>query len=152
MSNSRISGLIFGLLALIGVGMLIHAWYASRHVEVIVEWSTASELDTAGFNLYRSENSRLGYLLVNKNLIPSSSDPMVGGKYSFHDVGVAGHTYYYLLEDVSVNGTTNRNGPIIVNADGGVWIEFFLAGLTLVLALIGLVKSLVKQVQKIPQR
>jgi len=84
---------------------------------VVVEWTTESEVDTAGFNLYRSESPDSPYVKVNAALIPGSSDPLLGGKYVYTDTNVvAGHTYYYKLEDVELDGTTTLHGPIEVIA------------------------------------
>ena len=86
---------------------------------VLVEWTTASELDTAGFNLYRSEVQSGPFVQINQDLIPTSSDPLSGGSYQFEDNAVQpGKTYYYELEDVELNGGTNRFGPIQVTAQG----------------------------------
>lgn len=85
---------------------------------VVVEWTTESEVDTAGFNLYRSERLDGPYVKVNAALIPGSSDPLLGGKYVYTDTNVvAGHTYYYKLEDVELDGTTTLHGPIEVVAE-----------------------------------
>ena len=46
---------------------------------VIVEWTTESEVDMAGFNLYRSETPDGPYLKVNTTFIPGASDPILGG-------------------------------------------------------------------------
>lgn len=82
---------------------------------VIVEWTTESEIDTAGFNIYRSENAEGPYIKINPELIPSSPDPILGGKYVYTDTNViAGRTYYYKLEDVELGGTTTMHGPIEV--------------------------------------
>ena len=85
---------------------------------VVVEWTTESEVDMAGFNLYRSESPDGPYVKVNAALIPGSSDPLLGGKYVYTDTNVvAGHTYYYKLEDVELDGTTTLHGPIEVVAE-----------------------------------
>jgi hypothetical protein len=85
---------------------------------VIVEWTTESEVDTAGFNIYRSESVEGPYIRINPELIPSSPDPILGGKYVYTDTNVvAGHTYYYKLEDVELGGTTTMHGPIEVVAE-----------------------------------
>jgi hypothetical protein len=73
-----------------------------------------------GFNLYRSEDQKGDFRILNDKLIPSSSDALVGANYSFRDTSVkAGQPYDYLIEDVDVNGATNRNGPIHVTAEAG---------------------------------
>jgi hypothetical protein len=85
---------------------------------VIVEWTTESEVDTAGFNIYRSESAEGPYIKINPELIPSSPDPILGGKYVYTDTNVvAGRTYYYKLEDVELGGTTTMHGPIEVLAE-----------------------------------
>ena len=85
---------------------------------VLVEWTTESEVDMAGFNLYRSESPDGPYVKVNATLIPGALDPLLGGKYAYTDTNVvAGRTYYYKLEDVELDGATTLHGPIEVVAD-----------------------------------
>jgi hypothetical protein len=127
--------LIFILPLLAALGLGADAIYLMTHPAVVVEWSTASELDTVGFNLYRSENPEGDFQAVNYALIPSASDALAGGNYSYRDISVqAGHTYYYLLEDVGADGATNRNGPIQVKAEAGGIPEMILTGLLLLVA------------------
>ncbi len=86
---------------------------------VVVEWTTANEVNTAGFNLYRSDNPDGPYVRINSHLIPASSDPLAGGQYQYQDAAVQpGRTYYYQLEDVEHSGATTRHGPIRVTASG----------------------------------
>ncbi len=90
---------------------------ASRPAQVIVEWSTETEINTVGFNLYRAESPEGPFTRVNDQLIPSSPDPLVGGHYVYTDTQVvAGRTYYYELEDVEASGVSTRHGPIVVTA------------------------------------
>jgi hypothetical protein len=85
---------------------------------VLVEWTTESEVDMAGFNLYRSESPTGHYVKVNTALIPGASDPLLGSRYVYTDTNVvAGQTYYYKLEDVDLDGTTTLHGPIEVVAE-----------------------------------
>ncbi len=85
---------------------------------VVVEWTTESEVDMAGFNLYRSDSPAGPYVKVNATLIPGALDPLLGGKYAYTDTNVvAGRTYYYKLEDVELDGTTTLHGPIEVVAE-----------------------------------
>lgn len=124
----RIIWLFCGVLVLAGLALGYHAYTTPRAATVIVEWSTASELDTAGFNLYRSDTPAGPFTRVNEELIPASPDPLIGGSYRFTDTNVvAGHTYYYQLEDVEINGTTTRHGPIEVRAAGSKSMAFAVA-------------------------
>ncbi len=100
---------------LVIIGIL--TWIFLPESEVKIEWSTASEIDTAGFNIYRSDYSNGEYTIVNKQLIPVSDNPMTGSSYEYNDENVSsGKTYYYLLEDVGIDGGTTRHGPIEVLA------------------------------------
>ncbi|MGB3903389.1 MAG: hypothetical protein WBB22_00555, partial [Anaerolineae bacterium] len=91
---------------------------------VIVEWTTESEVNQAGFNLYRSENPQGPYVKLNDALIPASLDPITGGSYVYTDTAViGGATYYYKLEDVELDGTSTLHGPIeaVAQADSASW-------------------------------
>ncbi len=90
---------------------------------VRVEWTTETEMNTAGFNLYRGQSVDGPFdVKVNDQLIPSAADPLTGGKYQYVDkTAKAGVTYYYRLEEVERNGGTNNFGPISVRAGGLAW-------------------------------
>ncbi len=78
-----------------------------------ITWSTASEVDTAGFNLYRSDSPDGPWQKVNDQLIPPSDDPVSGGEYKFVDTTAKpGQTYYYQLEEVELSGASTRFDPI----------------------------------------
>lgn len=126
----RIVWLICGCLALAAGVFGYRAMTSPANAMVTVEWTTATELNTAGFNLYRSEISAGPFERVNEDLISASADPLVGAKYVFTDTGVvAGRTYYYQLEDVEIGGATTRHGPIQVRAERRENVEMFLAAL-----------------------
>jgi hypothetical protein len=89
---------------------------------VTIEWTTASELNTAGFNLYRSDTATDNYVRLNAELIPGSTDPLTGGAYRYVDRSViAGRTYYYQLEDIETGGASTRHEPyqVVANASSG---------------------------------
>lgn len=107
---------------------------------VTVEWSTASELNTAGFNLYRGETKDGPFTRINADLIPSSPDPLIGGSYIFTDTAViGGRTYYYQLEDVETNGVATVQGIVEVKADGGLDPAVLIAAAVVAAIAIGLV-------------
>jgi hypothetical protein len=126
----------FALLAA-ALGLLAFlAWQDLSSTSVLVEWSTASELDTAGFNLYRSEEPEGEFVKVNSSLVPASSDPLVGGSYTYEDAEVRpGRTYYYRLEEVEYDGGTSTFGPISVRAENHItsWLLLGLAPVALIL-------------------
>ena len=49
---------------------------------IIVRWSTESEVNTAGFNVYRSGSENGPWAKLNTQLIPGSPDPLRGGAMS----------------------------------------------------------------------
>lgn len=81
---------------------------------VLLQWETTSEVDHAGFNLYRGTDAATVGEVVNEALIaaeaPGSS---TGAAYQWLDsTAEAGMTYYYWLEAVDINGGTERFGPV----------------------------------------
>ncbi|MEJ2748580.1 MAG: hypothetical protein P8183_11840 [Anaerolineae bacterium] len=101
-----------GIMLIIGVlWLVLAAWllYFQMNPSIQVEWNTETELQTAGFNLYRSPNNDGDFTRINDKLIPSAGSGLTGADYSFTDKNVsAGDTYFYLLEEVELDATTNR--------------------------------------------
>ena len=127
---------------------------APASAEVVVEWTTESEVNLAGFNLYRSENPGGPYTKLNETLIPASPDPVAGGSYSYVDATAeAGVTYYYKLEDVELDGTATTHGPIVVVAEGAGVSPVVQAGVLLTLlaaVLLGVAVLLVRRRRQNP--
>jgi hypothetical protein len=137
-SIRRLAWWIVGLLAMAALALGYWAWTVRTAATVIVEWTTASELNTAGFNLYRRDSPDDPFSRLNEHLIPASPDPLLGGSYAFTDTNVvAGRTYYYQLEDVETSGATTRHGPIAAKAEGGGQVALLVLVL-LVGAILGL--------------
>jgi hypothetical protein len=107
---------------------------------VTIEWSTASELNTAGFNLARGDNQAGPFTRLNTEMIPASPDPLVGGSYVYTDTEVsAGHTYYYQLEEVETTGGASVQGVVAVTASGGLTPALIGAGIGLAVLFISVV-------------
>jgi hypothetical protein len=106
---------------------------------VRVTWKTETEMNTAGFNLYRSTSPEGPFdEKVNEQLIPPSADPLTGKEYTYVDATAqAGVTYYYQLQEVERNGNVNTFGPITVRTSGLEWPQVaLLAGLAVVVLVI----------------
>ena len=137
--------IIFAGMAVVSAALGVYSLINIRQASVIVEWSTASELNTAGFNLFRSERPDGEYIRVNHFIIPASGDSFTGSDYSFEDRGlINGQRYYYLLEDIDQNGKAQRNGPIEVLAGNSCELELAMSGLAFTIAVTGLYWSLNK--------
>lgn len=81
--------------------------------EILIQWSTDSEINNAGFNIYRAESEKEGYIKINDALIPAQGSATQGSTYQFTDENVKNRkTYFYKLEDVDVNGTGTLHGPV----------------------------------------
>jgi len=105
------------------LGWLLIVAVAGCATPVQVEWTTETEMNTAGFNLYRSESPNGPFdFKVNAHLIPASSDPLTGSRYTFTDpTARPGVTYYYLLQEVETTGAVNTHGPIAVQI---AWLDW----------------------------
>jgi hypothetical protein len=129
--------IVCSILFFAGTALALHALSTFDRAEIIVEWTTASELDTVGFNLQRGETPDGPFEQVNPELIPTTSDSLTGSSYSFEDSNVqAGVTYYYMLEEIEGTGKTNQHGPIVVEAGSPSKTELLIAGLLISGALI----------------
>jgi len=86
---------------------------ASGRCSVMLRWQTASEVDCAGFNLYRSDSHDGEYEQINEFPIPAEGSPAGGAAYSFVDGDVHSRSkYYYLLEDIDLSGSVTMHGPV----------------------------------------
>lgn len=103
------------LLVLVGILWLLLAAALLFYQLVIpskveITWETATEQQTAGFNIYRSNSPDGDFILINENkMIDSLGGPVSGARYNFVDDNVdAGETYYYVLEEIEYDSTSNR--------------------------------------------
>ena len=79
---------------------------------VKLEWETATELDHVMFALSRADEKDGDYQTL--ETFPAEGDAVSGAYYSFTDTSVApGHTYWYKLEDLDVNGVLSDSAPPI---------------------------------------
>ena len=80
--------------------------------KVILKWSTASEIDNAGFNIYRA-GADGEYVKINAEIIPAQGTSASGAAYQFVDNGVQNRqTYSYKLEDVDLSGAATMHDPV----------------------------------------
>jgi hypothetical protein len=140
---------------MVGAALLLayQAWHSASDAVVVVEWKTASEINTAGFNLYRSDPQGQQNVPVNATLIPASPDPLTGGSYQYQDRDVSpGHTYSYELEEVEANGAASRVGRIEVKARGGGKMELLVSLILVGVVLWGVFSSIVVKNQAVANR
>lgn len=106
-SASRLLILMGCLWLVLGGGLIFYQLITPP--SVTIQWNTETELDTAGFNLYRSSLDKNDYILVNDTLINSEGSATSGATYTYVDDSVeSGKTFSYLLEEIQNDGAANR--------------------------------------------
>jgi hypothetical protein len=84
---------------------------------VLLEWRTASEAGTAGFQVQRWDAGARRWTRVNPELLAGTQAPQ-GGVYRFVDEGASpGETRLYRLEEVEVDGRVRVHGPFAAAVD-----------------------------------
>ena len=148
--NRRTYWLVYCLFMLFGAILVgVSAWKQMHHSTVLVEWSTSSELNTAGFNVYRLDETGDQATKLNENIIPAAPDPLVGGDYVFKDENVLpGQTYYYRLEEIEIGGGSTQYGPIEVYAKEGGRLELSISIVFLALFVVGVVMYVKSEKEK----
>ena len=72
---------------------------------VMIEWTTESELDNAGFNILRSQTGQGPFVKVNPTLVAGAGTTSERQTYKWQDTTAESNvTYYYRIEDVSFSG------------------------------------------------
>ena len=72
---------------------------------VVIQWTTESELNNAGFNILRSDSREGEFKQVNKNMIQGKGTTGERSTYKWIDTTAKpGAVYYYQIEDVSFAG------------------------------------------------
>ncbi|MFQ5601725.1 MAG: Ig-like domain-containing protein [bacterium] len=77
-----------------------------------ISWTTSREIDNLGFNILRSRSKNGRFEVLNKEIIKSRAK----GDYHFFDKNVqVGVRYYYILEDLDIDGNKTKHGPIALD-------------------------------------
>ena len=82
--------------------------FSARSVkdEVVINWTTESELNNAGFNVLRSTSRTKNFRPINTKLIQGAGTTGERNTYQFIDKTAKPNvTYYYRIEDVDFSGT-----------------------------------------------
>jgi hypothetical protein len=93
---------------------------------VLVEWTTATEINNLGFNVYRAQSADGPWVRINPVLVLGLGSTFAGGEYYFADKLVDNGTrYFYMLEDVETTGRRKLHGPVsaVPSAEAGLLPE-----------------------------
>ncbi len=143
--SSRIILIGVGLLwLLLAFALLIYQFANPAKVEIT--WETATELRTAGFNLYRSTDQTGDFKRINEDqLIDNLGGPASGARYSYIDEDVqAGRTYYYILEEVELDASLNRydDGLFAYSVPVAIWWAVILTAGSAAIGIVLLISGL----------
>jgi len=83
---------------------------------VTLDWETASELNTLGYNLYKSVSADGEKVKLNESLLPSNVMPgtLQGAVYTYTAGDASAGDYYFWLEEVDISGGTTFYGPAVL--------------------------------------
>lgn len=134
--------IILGILWLALAGAIVFTQF-SRPTPIQVEWNTETEIDTAGFNVYRASSEDGPFTQINEQLIASEGSPVSGASYRFVDENVIpGQTYYYQLEDVELDNSAQTHEPIAETAHLAPWWARVTVAVSVIAGLVLLVTGL----------
>ncbi len=83
---------------------------------VQLSWTTVAETNNAGFRVLRGRDFDRDLEIMTQPMIPARGTELSGATYTWLDDSTqrSGGVYYY-LEDVDLNGTVTRHGPVIID-------------------------------------
>ncbi|MBN1480666.1 S8 family serine peptidase [candidate division KSB1 bacterium] len=87
---------------------------------VAISWSTASEIETAGFFIQRSQHKNAGFARIHDHMVLASGGRCSGATYEFMDVNFPENECYYRLEEVSLDGHSSYFKPTPVTVVASV--------------------------------
>ena len=80
----------------------------------LLSWTTQSESNNSGWNIYRSETENIeDYVQINEDMIEGAGTTTEQTDYTFADANetYANNSYWYWIESVDNGGTTTLHGP-----------------------------------------
>ena len=99
--------------------------FRAEHTDagVTLKWTTESEVDNAGFYIYRSETEDSEFKVVNPTMVQGAGTTGERNEYTWTDTTAKPNTvYYYRIEDVSHAGVRKQLATVrmrgIVSASG----------------------------------
>jgi hypothetical protein len=81
--------------------------------ENTIRWSTASEVDNFGFDVYRAESEEGAFVRINPEIIEGAGTTDEPRYYEFVDSSIDPYTaYYYFVESISMSGAREKFTPV----------------------------------------
>lgn len=100
----------------VGVGVLAKAQQADPEspgaLRNIIRWSTASEVDNFGFDVYRAEHEEGPFTRITQQPVPGAGTSDEPARYEYADISItSGTQYYYYVESISMSGVREKFTP-----------------------------------------
>ncbi|MCF7886144.1 MAG: lamin tail domain-containing protein [Candidatus Marinimicrobia bacterium] len=81
-------------------------------------WKTSSEIENAGFNIFKSAGTQENFYKINKKIIQGAGTTTETQTYEYQDSQIiSGMKYFYKLEDVSLSGEKKFSRIISVESE-----------------------------------
>jgi len=78
----------------------------------VVRWSTASEVDNFGFDVYRAEHEKGPFERITQQPVPGAGTSDEPARYEYADESIKPDTqYYYYVESISMSGMREKFTP-----------------------------------------
>lgn len=82
-------------------------------IENVIRWSTASEIENFGYDVFRGPTEEGPFERINPAPIPGHGTTDVPQQYQYADTSIAPNTaYYYYVESISLQGERERFTPV----------------------------------------
>lgn len=82
--------------------------------ENTLRWSTASEVDNFGYDVYRATTAEGPFERITRDPVAGAGTTDVPQRYSYVDSSIdPRQTYYYYVESISLGGVRERFTPVI---------------------------------------
>lgn len=79
-----------------------------------LKWSTASEVENFGYDIYRSDKEDGTFVRINAKPIPGATTVDEPSYYQYADTDIdPTKTYYYYVESISLKGVREKFTPVI---------------------------------------
>ena len=86
---------------------------AEEPAPIVLTWTTASEVESYGFHVYRARAADGPFERVNDEIIPGAGTTDLERSYTYvDDEAEVGVTHYYYVESVSLAGERRRFTPV----------------------------------------
>ena len=78
----------------------------------VIRWSTASEVDNFGFDVYRAEQENGPFTRITQQPVPGAGTSDEPARYEYTDASIKPDIqYYYYVESISMSGVREKFTP-----------------------------------------